>query len=230
MYGKNPSELYNNIQQATKYTRLIEIRLDCLYDANISLHIDVLGMLIKNFLDVDFIITCRMQQCGGNCENNYQNWTEVMKKAIELDFAYIDIDLELAKIDDLMHGLTNLRRNCGSKTQFIISYHNFTLTPECDELQILGDEMNNLDCDIQKFATTVDSIIDLQKLVTHLIHSTSQNKCVMVGMGDNEFAKKSRILSLLLGGEFSFFSLQGMTTASGQLTAQQGLEILEKLT
>lgn len=225
VFGKTEKELYKNISKAAKESHLIEVRLDYLVNPSIT----TLEYISSHFSSIKFIITCRMKEFGGHFQDDVELWSELMERSIELSFNYIDIDFGLIQDINPIENLKKIKLDSSSTTQLIFSYHNFTQTPDYLDLELISNQMAVSGADIQKFATTVSFQEDLKKLAIHLSYKVSSDKYVVVGMGDNQFARQSRIITLLLGSEWGFFCLKDNTTAPGQIDIQTAKQLFELL-
>jgi 3-dehydroquinate dehydratase type I len=224
IFGNNERELYENILLASTETNFVEIRIDYLSEPTVV----VLDHIFRDFPTLKCIMTCRMEQFGGHFQNDSTKWSVLIERCIELNFHYIDIDYGLSQNNLLVDNLKRLRTSCNSITEFIFSYHNFNNTPDVIDLKQIGDEMRS-GADIQKIATTVSSDVDLRTLAKYISDKSSDEKYVVVGMGNNKYSRMSRIMSIYLGCEWNFFSLGDKTTATGQIDILSAKKLLELL-
>ena len=133
-------------------------------------------------------------------------------EVIEAGVSWIDID-EYKKISK-------------KKTKIIISYHNYTETPE--NLEEIVEKGFNFGADAVKIACFVNSKNDNIKLLGLL---EKYKSLIIIGMGVK--GRITRLLSPLLGGLFTYASREeGKETAPGQLpyiTMKEEMSCLENL-
>lgn len=144
----------------------------------------------------------------GKHGDNYRS--ACMKAAIEAGASMIDLELDAPPgySDDL---ISVARKNeCG----VIISYHNYTLTPETDDLDRLFEQCTERQADVVKIACMVNERDDNLRL---LALYQKRGKKVILGMGEK--GRITRIAGLYLGSEFTFASPSAMRdTAPGQFS------------
>lgn len=103
-------------------------------------------------------------------------------------------------------------KNC----KIIISFHDFSGTPDEDKLERITMNCFKEGADIAKIACKVNSQRDNLKLLTLLNKNDYHGKTMVIGMGKK--GKITRIVAPLLGSPFTFASLsRGKETAEGQI-------------
>lgn len=127
------------------------------------------------------------------------------------------VDVEINAPEELRHRIVALAHSAGAKV--VVSYHNYTHTPEVATLVATAEECWAAGADIAKVVTTatdVKDIINISKLYRTLpTHKRAQ--LVAFAMGSEGAA--SRRLSLIEGAPFTFVAPDGGTpTAPGQPT------------
>jgi len=105
---------------------LIEIRLD--YFKKIS--DDELVKLLE-IIELPKIFTVRKKEEGGHLQSSEDERIEFLKKCIEFKPEFIDIEYNTSNIKELLKLAKNL------SVQTIISYHNFSNTPELNEQALI---------------------------------------------------------------------------------------------
>ena len=189
---------------------LIEIRLD--YFKKIS--DDELVKLLE-IIELPKIFTVRKKEEGGHLQSSEDERIEFLKKCIEFKPEFIDIEYNTSNIKELLKLAKNL------SVQTIISYHNFSNTPELNELKIILSEIEILDGDISKIITKANDIDDNLKVLS-LIKYTKK-KIVTFAMGEKGII--SRVFSPYFGGFFTFASIKELT-APGQINIENMRKIL----
>jgi len=157
------------------------------------------------------IITNRTKREGGQFTGNEEERVDILKQAEELGAEYIDIETSTPK--ELLKPFLESEH----KAKIILSYHNYTDTPE--ELGHLYELMCEMPADILKIVTYARDITNNLALF-NLIDRAKKDKKKLIALCMGERGEISRILSPLLGGFLTFGSLEtGKETAPGQITA-----------
>jgi len=99
----------------------------------------------------------------------------------------------------------------------VLSYHNFTYTPEPTALINTLNNMRAAGADICKLAVMTNTAKDAQQL-TQLLLEHHQHDCVIIGMGN--YGQLTRVFLAGLGSLFTFAHL-GQSTAPGQIPLSQ---------
>lgn len=146
---------------------------------------------------------------------------QLLEEAIQAGAAFVDIELEAD--DGLRSSIIKKarKRGCG----VIISYHNFTKTPERAELEHIIDWCFDSGADIAKVACQVLYPRENARLLGLL---NEVKPVVVIGMGKK--GTLTRIVAPLLGSPFTYASLApGKETAEGQLDKDTMRSILQRL-
>lgn len=181
---------------------IYELRADYLTNLNEKLICD-----IKKLFDSPVIFTLRSLRHGGKFNNKRAQLT-LIQKAIDVGFDYVDIEVDFPFIDHLN------KKN----TKYIISYHNFNLTPDDKELKKIIRLANKNQADFIKIATQINKIEDLNKLAKLLDVNEYQQKMIIIGMGEK--GKYTRLLFPLIGSFLTYVSSNNKILA-GQLTFEE---------
>jgi 3-dehydroquinate dehydratase-1 len=138
---------------------------------------------------------------------------QMLKTSMDLGATYVDVELE--STDGYLESLLEHAR--ARQTKVILSYHNFELTPDRDELEILLKRCYERGGDLAKIAVQVNSPED----VKHLLNLYNlPGKKVILGMGQP--GRITRVMGPYLGAEFTFAAPgEGAETAPGQLSYKQ---------
>ena len=108
------------LEKALAKSELAEIRIDLITDLNL---LDISNRFDKKRI----IVTNRKKDEGGSFEGSESERISPLIDALKIGFGFIDI--EYSSIDSLQN-LIFKKREFNSKTNIIISYHNFEETPE----------------------------------------------------------------------------------------------------
>lgn len=209
------SKALQALNKANQLADLIELRLDYFLRPNL----EELWPKVKKPL----IVTNRPRQEGGRFKGGEEERIGFLKRAMDLGAAFIDVELVSAKY----HIYELLRHR--KQTSIILSFHNFVNTNTFSELQLLLEQMMALGADVSKIVTFAQSWTDNLSIL-NLIPYARQRKHKIVTFCMGEKGKISRLLSPLLGGEWTYVALEtNKKSAPGQLTIKELKEIWRKL-
>lgn len=191
---------YEDIIRILNDTKLAEIRLDLVELSEKEIE------KVFSQKNTSLIATCR--------EGKYSDEERlyILKKAITSGADYVDIEIESLeeyKRDLITHAVRN---NC----KVIISYHNYSTTPDTAELIQLIDDCYDQGADIIKVACFCNTISDAARMLSLYSVDIKDRSIVSIGMG--EIGKITRVASAFLGSPFTYASIRkGKETASGQI-------------
>lgn len=137
---------------------------------------------------------------------------------------YFDFDIrdQKAEIDALLEAVDN-----GMPQRTILSYHNYSETPDTDELLAILDEMQKKGATVSKLACMCNSTKDTARLMQILAEKKKERKVIILGMGVAALAL--RVFGVEWGNEFTFCPIDRKAqTAFGQLTRSE-LSSLEEI-
>jgi 3-dehydroquinate dehydratase type I len=193
---------------------IIEVRLDYLKDHDELYH-------IREATKLSLIATNRPLAQGGKYKGNEKQRLEILREASTAGFNFIDLEVTMKSAKKTGMEL----KDNGSK--LILSHHDFSSTPEMDELERIMGMGIEAGADICKIIGTSLSLKDNLKYLWFL-DKHRDVKLICFGMG--QAGKISRILSPLFGGFFTYASLsKGRESAPGQLTIKELQEIYSLL-
>lgn len=199
--GETVKEFKENLELIQKKFEFIELRVDYIKDFNIEL-IDN----IAQYVHTEAIFTCRHKDQGGKFLGSLDEQRNILRVADDLNFSYIDIDLEVYK---------SIGLNREKESKYIVSYHNFDKTPDYIEIIGILDEMRQTDADIYKFATLVTEKIDEQVIYKLLLSKRENENMIALGMGEKGIP--TRLIGPLLGSYLTFASVGMNNSAPGQI-------------
>ena len=201
--GPTQHESLEDIAAAEPLADFLELRLDLMGDYD-------LGALL-NAAKKPCIVTNRTKREGGQFSGSEEERVNNLKQAVYAGAEYVDIETSTPK--ELLKPFLESKH----KSKIILSYHNFTDTPE--ELSHLYELMCEMPADILKIVTYARDIINNLALF-NLIDRAKKDDKKLIALCMGERGEISRILSPLLGGFLTFGSLEtGKETAPGQITA-----------
>jgi len=187
----------NELLERLKTTRMAEIRIDLL-----GLTKDEVAAVFRSHPNL--IATCRPDTMGIEAQR------ELLLTAIESGAAYVDVEVEAPS--SFKKEMVELAHAKGCKV--IVSYHNYSDTPDKETLQGMMVEMMDDGADILKLATMANSAADAARILS--LYENPIKPMVALAMG--EAGKVTRVAIPLLGAPFTFAAPEGAATAPGQLT------------
>ena len=186
---------FQNILRVLEEVGMAEIRIDLLnFMPN---QLEKVFSIHKNL-----IATCRQ----GRYDDAQR--ASMLLRAIEAGAAWVDLEIETSP--EWRKPLIDLAKS--KRCKVIISWHCFGKTPDDTELYSIVDSLYAAGADIAKIACLSNSRKDSARLMS--LYS-KYNNLVAIGMG--KVGIISRIASLQLGAPFTFASIEGDSTAPGQL-------------
>lgn len=187
----------NELLEKLKATRMAEIRIDLL-----GLTKDEVAAVFRSHPNL--IATCRPDTMGIEAQR------ELLLTAIESGAAYVDVEVEAPSSFKKEMVKAAHAKNC----KVIVSYHNYTNTPNKETLQAIMVKMLDDGADILKLATMANNAADAARILS--LYENPIKPMVALAMG--EAGKVTRVAIPLLGAPFTFAAPEGAATAPGQLT------------
>lgn len=208
--AKSEHELVKDVRKSND-ADLIEIRLDYLKEYEQK---KIEGIIRK--IGKPIIITCRKKSEGGFFEGDEKKRLEILKKFIDSNTDYIDVEYSSGK-----DSIKDLILNKG-KCKIIVSYHNLTETPH--NIKNVYEEIKQLNPDLIKIVTNANSITDNFKIFELIKIAKKENKKI-ISFCMGSYGQFSRILSAAFGSEITYASIEkGKESASGQLTVDEMID------
>ena len=189
-----------------KESEMIELRADLLDFSD-----DEYRELISTSAKVVF--TCRKD------ENKSIDRKSLFALALELNVEYIDLETE--SVEELLDWLKLEIK--GKTTQLILSYHNYELTPNSEDLVRILKQFFKLGADVAKIACLANSDEDVVNLIKMY---RKQGRKIVLGMGEKGLL--TRVAAPVLGAEFTFASAdKESATAPGQISVKEMKDLFE---
>ncbi len=203
--------IVNNDLKAVKE---VELLVD-LFEVRIDLIGDGWQELVEQ-LKKPWIATNRTIDEGGNWGGNEARRIEGLLQAIELGADMVDVEFRTKNIENIVP-LVKKRVKC------ILSFHDLEKTPSLDEIKEIVQKQSKAGADICKVVTTAKEFED-NLTVLQLISEFPENRMVSFAMG--QMGQISRILSPLVGADFTYASIEkGKESAPGQITVNEMIKI-----
>lgn len=198
--GKTIPAFLKRLKEAEAVSDMVELRVDTIEGVSAK-EVE----LLKKHVTKEAIFTCREKTQGGEFTGNEELQREILKKADELGFDYIDMEHASCKQEKLE------TRNA----KLISSFHNFQKTPPYQELKKIVRDMKGARPYIIKIATMVASDSDKKILYRLLLEKKDNERMIVVGMGEK--GKDTRFIAPLLGSYLTYAAMKEYASAPGQI-------------
>jgi len=203
---KTPYKIKQTLKIALKKSDYAEVRFDFLKIEQIPEAIE----LIKKDLN-KIVCTLRPKTEGGKFSGNEKERIAILKLIAEYNPFLLDIEFNTLKRN------SSLRRYLKStKTELLVSWHDFKKTPSSAELKKKMNQMSKFSSNV-KIVSTAKSTVDSSRML-ELYSKKGKNNLISFAMGD--FGRISRILCLYLGSPYTYVSL-GKAVAPGQFSVDE---------
>lgn len=198
--GKTVEEFLVNLKKTQELSSFVELRVD--YIENFSVNdIEIISENVK----AESIFTCRTNKEGGKFNGDEKARIEILQKALNSDFDYVDIELSTMKEHIFKRGNSKL----------IISYHNFLETPSYWDMQSIIREMNEYKPDVLKIAIMMKEEYEDTKVYRLLTNKPHTEERIVIGMGKK--GRMTRIIGPFLGSYLTYASTEFGESAQGQI-------------
>lgn len=184
-----------------------------------------LNEIKKRMKNQGLIYTYRSHLEGGIFETSDTIREAAIKAAIESNLVdYIDV--ELASDQVFLGKIKEALKN--SKTQWIVSHHNFDKTPGTAEIEAIYAAMENSGGDVLKLAVMPQSAEDIRHLMkaTLAYNEGAEKPIIAIAMGS--IGGITRIATELCGGSLTYAAGIGKT-APGQLKLEEIIELRNRM-
>ena len=200
----------NKIDEAlTKGVDIIECRFDYLNSfENLDRYLDILSRYKDKC-----IYTIRPENEGGQFSNDPKKRAEIITKFIQRRPLFVDVEYKLISSNDFIADLVE-----NENTPILISWHDFSHTPEFDDLLEQVKKMRIYSPYI-KIVTTATAIDDSIKILG--IYQTIDTHINLVAFAMGEMGVLSRVLCTVVGDAPFTYASVGAALAPGQLSIDQ---------
>ncbi len=200
--------LLKRLQQVAAKADMAEVRLDALADVE---SLDFVS-LIKD-RPCPFIFTNRSSAEGGLFSGSEEERISLLEKAISAGADYVDIELRTDPA--LRDAIVKKVREAGTK--LIISYHDFSCTPEKEKLIEVFDSERQAGADIGKIVTMAEGPQDVLKVFS-LYFKALDEGFPLIAFCMGVLGKMSRLACLAMGAYLTYASpARGHEAAPGQI-------------
>ena len=212
--------LRNAIRATKEGADMIEIRIDLLDYPSDSLH--SLFKELNKSVRIPIIATNRIDVEGGEFNGSEEERVEILLSVMEMVDA---IDIELRTRSEYRDMVVHRAKKVGKRV--IISYHDFSKTPDITVMRNIISDCFDAGADIAKLAATPHSYEDalsLLKLTLDCVRAPAQ-VCI-IGMGG--YGVHTRVIAPIYGSALAYTSV-GAATAPGQIGIRELRGMLEML-
>jgi len=210
---KTPKKFDSILIKALKKSDYAELRFDFLKPIQIP---DALELVKKKLGRC--VCTLRPSSEGGKFQGNEKERISILKLIAEYHPFLIDIEFNTLRKNKTLHNYVKK-----TKTDILVSWHDFKKTPSIPVLKKMNKQMSKFSKFV-KIVTNAKTMNDSSNVLS-LYNNSAKTKLIAFAMGDN--GRMSRILCLYLGSPFTYVSL-GKPIARGQFSLDQVKKILNK--
>ena len=203
---KNPNKLNSVLKKALIKSEYAEIRLDFMKPSEIPIALQNVEKKLSKC-----VCTLRPKNEGGKFSGSEKERISILKLISEYNPFLLDIEFNTLRKN---HKLREYVKK--SKTTILVSWHDFTKTPNMKNLNSKLKDMKKLS-NFVKIVTVAKSTNDTYRVLS-LYNKSSKIKLIAFAMGEQ--ASFSRILCLYLGSPFTYVSL-GKAIAPGQFSLNE---------
>jgi len=205
------NKVKQNLKIALKKSDYVEIRFDFLKIDEIPKTLEI----VKNDLK-KIVCTLRPKTEGGKFEGDEKERISILKLIAEYNPFLLDIEFNTIKNN---RALAKYLKS--TKTNILISWHDFKKTPGFEELKKMMKQMIKFSVNV-KIVSTAKSIDDSTQIL-QLYSKKGSNNLIAFAMGDK--GEISRILCLYLGSPYTYVSI-GRPVAPGQFSIAEMKKII----
>ncbi len=205
-FRKNSIQNKKTLKIALKKSDYAEVRFDFLKSEQVPEAIEIIKKDLKKI-----VCTLRPKTEGGKFSGNEKERVNILKLIAEYNPFLLDVEFNTLKRN------SSLRRYLKStKTNLLVSWHDFKKTPSSTELKKKMKQMSKFSSNV-KIVCTAKSTDDSNRML-ELYSKKGKNNLISFAMGD--FGRISRILCLYLGSPYTYVSL-GKAIAPGQFSVDE---------
>jgi 3-dehydroquinate dehydratase type I len=201
---KDMAEALRLIEKAEKARAdFIEIRLDCLEESRKLKD-------LSGSTRIPLIATNKLLIEKGFFTGTEAERQQTLLSAARNGFEYVDVDSSSLLREE------TIRQIRASGTKPIVSYHNYDGVLNTAKMESILNEHIASGAAVCKIVTTAKRVDDNLPLLSFVSFASAKAKLVCFCMGEE--GKISRLLSPIFGAYFTFASLEGNSTAPGQMS------------
>lgn len=175
--------------------------------------------------DQGLIYTFRSHREGGFCETPDEVRAVAVIAAIkssQVDY----VDVELNSDPDFLERIKGALNT--SKTQWLVSHHNFAKTPAVAEINAVFRAMEEAGGDVLKLAVMPQSMDDVRHLIKATLTYNEKSRKPIIAIAMASLGVITRIAPDLCGGSLTFTAGAGKT-APGQLSLEEIIDLRKRM-
>lgn len=189
-------------------------------DATVSM----LGAIRRELGNMPLIYTFRTKSEGGEKDCGFDEYAELCVTAASAKADVVDVQAFWQ--DDPVEGL--VEELYLLKTKILLSHHEFSRTPQVEEMVDCLSEMDKMGGDIIKLAVMPRDSADVLRLLI-ATDKMKNSACPVVTMSMGRLGAVSRVCGESFGSAMTFGCIGGATSAPGQIEATELAQILKIL-
>jgi 3-dehydroquinate dehydratase/shikimate dehydrogenase len=203
--ARSMEETLRAVEASTAGADLIELRVDAIRDPDLE--------ALRGAGSRPLIFTCRAPREGGVFSGSESERREILRRALELGFDYVDIELDT--IDDTLRGVE-------TSSRLILSHHDFDALP--DDLPGWIDRAARGGADVVKLAGRASSLADVLRLGA-MGRAARDRGLAFAPITMGPAGIVGRVLASRLGATWTYAAARGLpATGPGQLDLDEILE------
>lgn len=210
---KTPKKFDSLLKKVLKKSDYAELRLDFLKPIQIPDTLEIVKDKLRRC-----VCTLRPMSEGGKFRGEEKERISILKLIAEYHPFLLDIEFNTLRKNKILHNYVKK-----TKTNILVSWHDFKKTPNVSALKKLNKQMLKFSKFV-KIVTCAKTINDSSSVLS-LYSNSSKMNLIAFAMGDN--GRMTRILCLYLGSPFTYVSF-GKPIAPGQFSYDQVKKILNK--
>ena len=208
---KTPEKTKEKLKQALRKSDYAEVRFDFLKKEEIP---DTLELIKKDMKKI--VGTLRPKTEGGVFSGSEKERADILKLIGEYGPFLLDVEFNTIK-----KNMSLVKYLKSSRTNILISWHDFKKTPKTIDLKKRIRQMNKFSSNVKivSTATTTDDATRMLELYS------KKGKINLISFAMGDLGRISRILCLYLGSPYTYVSL-GKAVAPGQFSVDEVKKII----
>jgi len=210
--ASNPTKMSSELKHALAKSDYAELRLDFLKPNQVPFCLTLVRKHLKRC-----VCTLRPVSEGGKFSGSEKERISILKLISEFEPYLLDVEYNtLKKNKELSRYLQ------GTKTRILVSWHDFTKTPNEQILKSMLKKMSKFSNNI-KIVTTSKTIEDTIRILS--LYKSRPRNVGLISFAMGDYGRMSRILCTRLGSPYTYVSL-GKPVAPGQFSLKEMKSIL----